>query len=43
MMSTVYRLKARELNHDFLEQIKGEFADKEIEIVITEVNENEYI
>ncbi|MFB2979510.1 hypothetical protein [Microseira sp. BLCC-F43] len=42
-MSTVYRLKANELNHHFLEQIKAEFADKEIEIVITEVDETEYL
>ena len=42
-MSIVYRLKASELNHHFLEQIKAEFADKEIEIVITEVDETEYL
>jgi antitoxin YefM len=42
-MSTVYRLKANELTHHFLEQIKAEFGDKEIEIVITEVDETEYL
>lgn len=38
-MSAVYRLKASELNHHFLEQIKAEFADKEIEIIISEFSE----
>jgi antitoxin YefM len=45
-MSVVYRLKASELNHHFLEQIKAEFADKEIEIIISEFSEfdeTEYI
>lgn len=38
-MSAVYRLKASELNHHFLEQIKAEFAGKEIEIIISEFSE----
>ncbi len=38
-MSAVYRLKASELNHHFLEQIKAEFANKEIEIIISELSE----
>lgn len=42
-MSTVYRLKASELNHHFLEQIKAEFADKEIEIIISEFDETQYL
>ncbi|GET39934.1 hypothetical protein [Microseira wollei] len=42
-MSTVYRLKASELNNQFLEQIKAEFADKEIEIVISEFDETQYL
>lgn len=45
-MSTVYRLKASELNNHFLEQIKAEFADKEIEIIISEFyefDETEYL
>jgi antitoxin YefM len=43
MMSIVYRLKASELNHDFLEQIKAKCADKEIEIIISEFDETEYL
>jgi antitoxin YefM len=42
-MSTVYRLKASELNHHFLEQIKAKFADKEIEISVSEFDETEYL
>jgi antitoxin YefM len=45
-MSAVYRLKASELNYQFLEQIKAEFADKEIEIIISEFpefDETEYL
>ena len=42
-MSTVYRLKASELDRNFLEQIKAKFADKEIEIVVSEIDETAYI
>ena len=42
-MSTVYRLKASELNHHFLEQIKATFGDKEIEIIVSECDETAYI
>jgi antitoxin YefM len=42
-MSTVYRLKANDLNDHFLEQIKAKFADKEIEIIVSEVDQAEYI
>jgi antitoxin YefM len=42
-MSTVYRLKASELNTDFLEEIKATFGDQEIEIVISELDETEYL
>ena len=42
-MSTVYRLKASELNHHFLEQIKAAFGDKEIEIIVSECDETEYL
>lgn len=42
-MSTVYRLKASELNHHFSEQIKAKFADKEIEIIVSEFDETEYL
>ena len=40
-MSTVYRLKASQLNQHFLEQIKATFGDKEIEIIVSECDETE--
>ena len=42
-MSTVYRLKASQLNQHFLEQIKATFGDKEIEIIVSECDETEYL
>ncbi|MEG5061905.1 hypothetical protein QUB60_29495 [Microcoleus sp. A2-C5] len=42
-MSTVYRLKASELDRNFLEKIKAIFGDKEIEIIVTEFDETEYL
>ena len=32
-MQTIYRLKASELDSDFLEGLKATFKDKEIEII----------
>ncbi|MDJ0574816.1 MAG: hypothetical protein QNJ65_06570 [Xenococcaceae cyanobacterium MO_234.B1] len=42
-MQTIYRLKASELDNDFLEGLKATFGDKEIEIVVYEVNETDYL
>ncbi|MGB3514794.1 MAG: hypothetical protein WBA93_37410 [Microcoleaceae cyanobacterium] len=42
-MSTVYRLKANEINHHFLEEIQAKFGEKEIEIVVSEFDETDYI
>ena len=42
-MSTVYRLKASELDRNFLEQIKAIFGDKEIEIIVSECDETKYL
>ena len=42
-MTTVYRLKASELNPDFLEEIKATFGDKEIEIIVSEFDETTYL
>ncbi len=42
-MSTVYRLKASELDRNFLEKIKAIFGDKEIEIIVTEFDESEHL
>lgn len=42
-MSTIYRLKANEIDRDFLEEIKAAFGDKEIEIIVSEFDETEYL
>lgn len=42
-MSKVYHLKASELTYDFFEQIKAAFGDKEIEIIVSEFDETEYL
>ena len=42
-MQTIYRLKASELDNDFLEGLKATFKDKEIEIIVYEVNETDYL
>ena len=42
-MQTVYRLNAGELDSQFLEALKTLFKDKEIEIVVTEVDETAYL
>ena len=44
-MSTVYRLKASEINPEFLEMIRTKFEEKEIEIVISEIpaDDTEYL
>ena len=42
-MSTVYRLKASELDRDFLEEIKATFGEKEIEIIVSQFDETEYL
>jgi len=43
MSKTIYRLKANELNEQFLARIKENFKDKEIEIVVYEADETEYL
>ena len=42
-MSTVYRLKASELDRHFLEELKATFGDKEIEITVCEFDETDYL
>jgi antitoxin YefM len=42
-MSAIYRLKASEIDGNFLAQVKETFGEKEIEIVISEVDETEYL
>jgi antitoxin YefM len=40
---TVYRLHADELDKQFLQALKMLFANREIEIVVTEVDETAYL
>jgi len=42
-MSTVYRLKASEIDRHFLQEIQAKFGDKEIEIVVSEFDETDYL
>jgi antitoxin YefM len=42
-MQTSYRLNARDLDHHFLESLKLLFQDKEIEIVVYDVDETAYL
>ena len=42
-MQSIYRLKANELDSRFLEGLKATYKDKEIEIIICEVDETEYL
>ncbi|WP_026103478.1 hypothetical protein [Pseudanabaena sp. PCC 6802] len=42
-MQTIYRLKANELDLNFLEGLKATFQGKEIEIVVYEVDETAYL
>jgi len=42
-MHTVYHLNANELDDKFLESLKTLFAGKSVEIVISEVDETDYL
>ncbi len=42
-MSTVYRLKASEIDHHFLQEIQAKFGYKKIEIVVSSNSETDYI
>ena len=42
-MSTIYRLKASEIDLKILEKIKLNYGEKEIEIIISEFDETEYL
>jgi antitoxin YefM len=42
-MQTTYRLNVNELDENFLEGLKATFKDKEIEIIVSEVDETEYL
>ena len=42
-MQTTYRLKASELDSNFLEGLKATYQNKEIEIIVYEIDETEYL
>jgi antitoxin YefM len=42
-MRITYRLKASELDDNFLEDLQKTYKDKEIEIIVQEVDETEYL
>ena len=42
-MQTSYRLNARDLDHNFLESLKTLFQDREIEIIVCDVDETAYL
>ena len=42
-MYAVYRANADELNDQFLQSLKTAFKDKQVEIVVSEVDETEYL
>ncbi|WP_416672074.1 hypothetical protein [Egbenema bharatensis] len=42
-MYTVYRVKANEIDQNFINGLKATFQDREIEIVVYEVDETAYL
>lgn len=42
-MHTVYRLKASELDQNFIKGLKATYQDRDIEIVVYEVDETAYL
>ena len=42
-MHTTYRLNASELDEHFLEGLKRTYQDREIEIVVSELDETDYL
>ena len=42
-MQTTYHLNVNELDKNFLAGLKATFKDKEIEIIVCEVDETEYL
>jgi antitoxin YefM len=43
MIYTTYRLRANELDQKFIDALKTLFKDKEIEIIVSEVDETAYL
>lgn len=42
-MNTIYRLNANELDEKFLQSLRTLFKDKDIEIMVTEIDETAYL
>ncbi|MCT7982187.1 hypothetical protein NG796_02655 [Laspinema sp. A4] len=42
-MTAIYRLNANEIDAQFLDDIKAKFSDKQIEIIVSELDETEYL
>ena len=42
-MYTIYKLRADELDQRFLDTLKHQFQDREIEIVVSEADETAYL
>lgn len=42
-MNTVYRLNANELDEKFVKSLRALFKDKDIEIIVNEVDETAYL
>jgi antitoxin YefM len=42
-MTMVYRLNVNELNNQFIESLKALFQDREIEIIVSAVDETAYL
>jgi antitoxin YefM len=42
-MQVIYRLKASELNEQFIESLKLTFGEEEIEITVSPIDETDYL
>ena len=42
-MKATYRIKANELDEKFIERIKTTFGEQEIEIVVSDIDETDYL
>jgi antitoxin YefM len=42
-MRSIYRLNVRELDQNFIDGLKATYQDKEIEIIVHEVDETAYL
>ncbi|NJN07688.1 MAG: hypothetical protein HC836_24515 [Richelia sp. RM2_1_2] len=42
-MHSIYRINTKELDHSFIDALKVSYPDKEIEIIVYEVDETAYL